>query len=385
MTSRSCSKTKITFFVTVDWYFCLHWLPLAVAIKDAGYAVSVITRVTEHGRQILDSGLDLIPIELSRSGKHPLRELRSLWRLFAILRREQPDILHNIAQKPALYGTLAGLLGGVPRIVNTVAGMGYVFTSTSSQARLLRPAFRMAYRLLFNRPRVRIIVQNPDDAALLSQNAGIQRARITLIRGVGVDLERFTPSPEQPGPVVVTLASRLVWDKGVQEFVDAARLLGSRGVDAHFRLVGKPDRENPAAISEDDLRRWVAEGSVEWTGFRSDMTTVLAESHIICLPSYREGLPTILIEAAAAGRPMVTTDVPGCREVVRHGENGLLVPVNDANALADAIGKLVRESATRESFGRRSREIAEAELGSQRIVEQTLEVYRAKVKAKPHS
>jgi glycosyltransferase involved in cell wall biosynthesis len=366
-------RKKVLFFVTVDWYFCMHWLPLARAVKEAGYEVAVMTEITDQDERIRAAGLHLLPISLSRKGMNPVRELRVLARILTVVRTERPDLIHNIAQKPVLYGTLAARIAGVRAVVNTLAGLGYLFTSQSLKARAIRVPLVAAYRWMLRRPNVRVIVQNPEDQVQLRRLAGLDPI---LIRSAGVDLSRFVPSPEPAEPVTVTLASRLLWDKGVREFVEAARLIRARRLRARFVLVGRPDQGNPSAVDEALLRQWDADGEIEWWGYREDMPEVLAQSHIVCLPSYyREGLPTILIEGAAVGRPLVTTDHTGCREAVREGENGLLVPPRDAAALADALEKLIQDQQLRARFGRRSLEIAREEFSIERVTEATLEVY----------
>lgn len=365
---------RVVFFVTVDWYFCHHYLALACAVRDAGFAVTIITGVDAHGEVIRDAGLDLIPLEVSRKGMHPLRELRSILQVTRVLKDLRPDLLHNIAQKPVLYGTLAARLAGVPAVVNGVAGMGYLFTSDAARARLVRGLVGGAYRALLAAPNVRVLVQNPDDQAQILRLTGVEP---TLIPGSGVDLARFVPRAEPPEPVVVILASRMLWDKGVGELVAAARLLRGQGSRARFVLVGKPDPGNPTSVSEEQLLDWQREGAIEWWGYRADMPTVLAQAHIACLPSYyREGLPKFLIEAAAAGLPLVTTDATGCREAVEAGVNGLLVPVRDADALAQALKPLIEDADRRQRFGARSRAIAEERFDSTRIHAATLSVYR---------
>ncbi len=366
---------RVAFFVTVDWYFCHHYLALARAVREAGFAVTVITAVDAHGGVIRDAGLDLIPLEVSRKGMHPLRELRSILQVTRILRDLRPDLLHNIAQKPVLYGTLAARLAGVPAVVNGVAGMGYLFTSDAPRARLVRGLVGGAYRALLAAPNVRVLVQNPDDQAQIRRLTGVEP---TLIPGSGVDVARFVPQGEPPEPVVVILASRMLWDKGVGELVAAARLLQGQGSRARFVLVGKPDPGNPTSVSEAQLLDWQREGAIEWWGYRADMPAVLARAHIACLPSYyREGLPKFLIEAAAAGLPLVTTDATGCREAVEAGVNGLLVPVRNANALAQALKPLIEDADLRQRFGARSRAIAEERFDATRIHAATLRVYRA--------
>jgi len=374
------AKPRVVYFVTEDWYFCSHRLPLAIAAREAGFDVTVITRVRKHGRAIQDAGLRLIPLELSRRGINPLSELRLTLRLTAIYQRERPDIVHHVAMKPVLHGSLAAWLAGTPHIVNAVAGLGWLFTSRSAGARILGTMIGAALRLLLNRGTV--IVQNPDDQAFLIR-LGVEPSRLVLIRGSGVDTRRFAPQPEPAGTPTVILASRMLWNKGVGEFVEAARMLRGRGVDARFVLVGDSDDENRAAISRTQLKTWHDENAVEWWGQRDDMPEVLAQSHIVCLPSYREGLPKVLLEAAANGRAVITADTPGCREIVRDGINGLLVPAHDATALADAMESLLADPERRREMARRGIEIVRAKYSQEIVLAKTLDIYSEQLKRRP--
>lgn len=369
--------SKLMFFVTEDWYFCAHRLPLAVAAHEAGYDVSVVTRVRSHGDRITAAGLRLIPLELSRRSVNPLREAWLVHRLVSLYRAERPRIVHHIALKPILYGTIAARLAGVPSTVNAFAGLGFLFSSNSLKARMLRPVIKRAFRVLLNRAGSRVILENPDDVRLMCEDNTLRRDRITLIRGTGVDTEHFRVEPDPGGEPVVMLAGRLLWDKGVGEFVSAAGQLRRHGVRARFVLVGESDAQNPSAIPDEQLRAWQAEGVIEWWGRREDMPAVYAQSHVVCLPSYREGLPTVLTEAGACGRPVVATDVPGCREVVRDGENGLLVPVRDAGAVAYALERLIESPDLRARLGARGREIVEQEFTQKKVNQETLSVYEA--------
>lgn len=371
--SASAPARKLLFFVTEDYYFVSHRLPLAQAALAAGYEVSVVTRVRQSGDPIRRAGIRLIAFENARSSLNPFAELRTLWRLIGVYRRERPDLVHHVAMKPVLYGTIAARLAGRPSIVNAVAGMGWLFTSGAGLAKWLKPAVRWALRHVLSAGVA--LVQNPDDARLLAK-FGVPDSRIRRVPGSGVDLRLFQPYPVPRGCPVVVLPARLLWDKGVGEFVTAARLLRQRGVVARFVLAGEPDPLNPATITDEQVARWVGEGVVEYRGWVADMPALLASSHVVCLPSYREGLPKVLIEAAAAGRPIVTTDVPGCREVVRDGDNGLLVRAGDAEALADALARLIEKPELRQRMGVRSRVLAEQEFGLDAVVEQTLAVYR---------
>jgi glycosyltransferase involved in cell wall biosynthesis len=318
-----------------------------------------------------------VPLRLDRHGHNPWRELAALREIIGIYRRLRPDLAHHVAIKPVLYGSVAARLAGTPLVVNAIAGLGYVTSSNDLRARLLRPAIAAAYRLLVNRNGSRLIVQNPDDVEALTQRHIIDRERVTLIRGSGVDTQQFSPTMAQKGPCLVVVAARLVRDKGVVEFVEAARLLRARGVNARFALVGEPDPSHPAQIAAGELERWRGEGVIEYWGWREDMREVYRQAHLVCLPSYREGLPKALIEAAACGLAIVTCDVPGCREVVRDGDNGLLVPPRTVEPLAQALGRLIGDADLRARMGMRSRERAVAEFSIERVVADTLALYRA--------
>ena len=373
MTSDSPSGRKLLFFVTEDYYFVSHRLALAVAARAEGYDVCVVTRVRGCGDTIRGAGLRLLPFENARSSLNPLTELLTLGRLIRLYRRERPDLVHHVAMKPVLYGSVAARLAGRPAVVNAVAGMGWLFISGSVWARWLERPIRAVFKRVLN---IGIaLVQNPDDARLLVE-VGLPKSRIRRVPGSGVDVRVFLPRPEPEGTPVVTLAARLLWDKGVGEFVGAARLLRQRGIAARFLLAGEPDPVNPASILAGDLAAWVREGVVEHLGWVSDMPDLLATCHLVCLPSYREGLPKSLIEAAAAGKAIVTTDVPGCREVVRHGDNGLLVRPRDVESLADALRRLIIDPDLRGRMGARSRVRAEQEFGLDAVVKQTLAIYR---------
>jgi len=367
-------RGKLFFFVTEDWYFVSHRLALAVAAKNQGYEVAVATRVRDHGEIIRTAGLRLVPFENSRAGVNPLREAVTLVRLILLWRRERPDIVHHVAMKPVMYGSIAARIAGVSRVINALGGMGWLFTSGTGLASWLKPFVRRA--LSFALRSGIALVQNPDDARLLIQ-LGVPRSRIRRIAGSGVDLQQFRPHPEPAGPPRVVLPARLLWDKGIGEFIAAARLLRRRGVAARFVLAGAPDPVNPSSVAAAQIIEWVAEGVIEHLGWVTDMPKLLAESHIVCLPSYYgEGIPKSLIEAAAAGRPIVTSDMPGCREVVHHGENGLQVPARDVDGLAQALERLIADPALRRRMGACGRVRAEQEFGLDAVIRQTLALYQ---------
>ncbi|UXY14473.1 glycosyltransferase family 4 protein [Chitiniphilus purpureus] len=366
----------IVFFVSEDWYFCSHRLPVARAARDAGMRVTVVTQVDRHAERIAAEGFALVPFPMRRAGMNPWHELRLLWRLVAVYRRLQPDLVHQVAVKPVIYGSIAAWVTGVPAVVNALAGLGFVFASESWQARLLRWPVKALFKWALSRPGGRLILQNEDDAALFRQAGLAPSGAIRLIRGSGVDPQVYPALPPAPGVPVVMLPARLLRDKGVYEFVDAARLLRQRGIAARFALVGDPDRENPAAVSAEQCAAWVAEGVVEAWGWQSDMVAALGQSTLVCLPSYREGLPKSLLEAASCARAIVTTDVPGCREVVEDGVNGLLVPVRSVRPLADAIERLLQDSALRQRMAEQGRQRVLARYAESIVVRQTLAIYQ---------
>ncbi|OGW65473.1 MAG: glycosyl transferase family 1 [Nitrospirae bacterium RIFCSPLOWO2_02_FULL_62_14] len=372
MTHQPC----VLFLITEDWYFWSHRLDLAKAIRDAGMEVLVVTRVQDHGARIEKEGFRLIPIRMRRRNRQPLRELLSVLELVRIYRREQPDLVHHVAMKPMLYGSIAARLAGVPAVVNAFAGLGYAFITDHQSAKVLRFLIGRALRWALALPRSRVIVQNDVDREQLIRDGIVQPIQVSVIRGVGVDTTAFAPSPEPTGPLVVLLGARMLWDKGVGEFVEAMRKLKARGLDLRGVLVGMVDEDNPACISQEQLRSWQATSVVEWWGRRDDMPRVLASAHVVVLPSYREGLPKVLLEAAACARPIVATDVPGCREIVQDGRNGLLVPPRDAGALAEAINTLVQDQAMRLRMGARGREIVTREFSAEQVARETLAVYR---------
>ncbi len=372
----SREKPVLLFLITEDWTLWLHRLSTARAARDAGWDVVVATRVAAHGDRIRSEVFLLIPIGMRRRSLAPWRELASVVELIRLYRREQPDLVHHVAMKPVIYGSLAAWLAGVPAVVNALTGMGYVFTSRELKARLLRPPIRRAFHWLLDRSNSRLILQNSDDAAALA-GAVVAKERVVLIRGSGVDTEAFASSEEPAGAPVAVMVSRMLRDKGVLELVEAARLLQRRAVPLRVVLVGAPDPENPTAIAERELQAWDAAGVIAWWGERSDIAAIWADSHIAVLPSYREGLPKSLLEAAACGRPMVATDVPGCREIVLDGVTGLLVPPRDAQSLAAALERLAGDAALRRRMGAAARDLVERALSDEVIVAQTLALYRS--------
>ena len=374
-------RPKLLFVVTEDWYFVSHRLPLGAAAVKLGYEVVVATRVRNHGDAILNAGIQLIPFELSRRSGNPFKEI---WNIFRLYRRERPEIIHHVALKPVIFGTVAAWLARSGAQVNAISGLGWMFTSSRRVMRMLQPVLRWIMARLLNRKHSITIIQNTQDLALLSR-AGVETKHIRLISGAGVDIEAFHPEPSPPGIPCVMLVARMLWDKGIGEFVEAARILSEQGVRARFVLVGDTDFANPAAIPSNVLKEWHGKWGVEYWGRREDMPKVWQMAHIACLPSYREGMPKSLLEAAASGLPIVTTDVPGCQEVIVDGQEGLLVQAKDTTSLAQALKSLIEQPELRSTMGAKARKRAEDIFSQERVIAATLQIYDEILEPMRHS
>ncbi|HWU77498.1 MAG TPA: glycosyltransferase family 4 protein, partial [Rhodanobacter sp.] len=351
----------------------------ALALQRQGYEVLLISPPGPYGDKLRALGLRWESVPMARRSLNPLRETALLWHLVRLLRREQPVLMHGFTIKCAVYGSLAARLAGVPARVNAVAGMGYVFTSPQLKARLLRPVVRSLLRLALGGSGARLILQNADDVALFRRAGLVDPEHIRLIRGSGVNCAQFAAGmrarPPGDGRMRVLLASRLLWDKGLAEFVAALRQLRLQGRTVHALLAGMPDPGNPATVPEATIREWVAEGLVSWLGHVDDMAGLLGSVDVVVLPSHREGLPRTLVEAAACGLPLITTDVPGCREVVSDGVDGLLVPKGDSKALAQAIRRLQENPELARRMGAAARLKARSQFDEHIVIQRTLEVY----------
>lgn len=367
---------KLLYLLSEDWFFCSHFIDRAIAAKSAGYEVVVVARENVDAVTIKSAGLNFIPLKLRRRGINPFFELLTIIDIWRIYKNQRPDLIHHVALKPLIYGSFVARLMGFKGIVNAPVGMGYVFTSDKWLARLLKPLLNLAIRCLVNPPQSKVIFENSDDLNTFVTNNLVKVSDAILIRGAGVNIEQFSPMPEPKGPIVVVLTARMLWDKGIREYVEAARVIKKNRTDVRFLLIGAPDLDNPATITDEQLKSWNKEGVIEWLGFQKDISKLLSECHLVCLPSYREGLPKSLLEALAAGKPVVTTDVPGCREVVKDGECGLLVPAQNIEALVNALSLLIEDPVLRLKLGKRGRERAEKEFSSNIVINLTLDVYK---------
>lgn len=370
------TKTLL-FLAAEDFFFVSHRMTLARAAREAGYRVVVATRVAAHGQAIEAEGFGLVPIRLRRGLRDPVSDMAAILDLVGIYRRERPDIVHHLSLKPVVFGSIAARLARVPVVVNALTGLGLLYSEASGASVLLRGPVSAALRVISTGRRTWTLVQNADDLATL-RAAGIGTdERSVLIRGSGVDIARFRPTPERPGVPVAAMVARLVGLKGVTDLVEAARILKARGTAIRIALVGSPDPDNPTAISTAEIERWVADGLVEWWGQRSDIPAVWAEAHIAVQPSRGgEGVPKSLLEAGACARPLVTTDVPGCRDLVTGGVNGLVVPPRSPAALAEALATLAGDAALRRRLGEAARMTVESEHADTAVADATLALYR---------
>jgi len=385
---RKSVGPKVLLVANWDWVIYNFRLPLARSLRDHGYEVILVFPFGRFLERIRREGFRCIHWPLDRGSLNPWKDGWALWQLARIYRRERPDIVHHFTIKPNLYGSLAARWvsrnhwgTGQPAVINTFMGLGFMF-SDHLKAKLLRLGLVPLLRYALHGPKTWTVFLNDRDRMFFLQRGWAPASRSTVIVGDGVDIHRFRPAAvkHKEGlagePVTVLMACRILWDKGVGEFVQAARILRQKGVPVRFRLVGSLDPANPAHVPEEQVHAWVREGLIEWLGHRDDMPELLRSAHIAVLPSYHEGVPRFLLEAAATGLPLVATDIEGCRMVVRHGENGFLIPVRDASALAEAIERLACDSALRERMGRASRAIAVDAFDETKILAQWMALYR---------
>jgi len=366
---------KILYLVSEDWFFVMHRLPMARAAKMAGYDVHVAARVGDCAGKINDEGFTLHPMQWRRSSMNPFRLLSAIYRTHRLYRRVQPDLVHHVALFPILAGSIAALSLPI-RVLNAFTGLGFTFTSSTAKARVLHFLLAIPLGLLLKRSDRAVLVENPDDAAVIAK-LGVPQERITAIAGSGVDVDAFTPLPEPKDSVcTVAFAGRLLNQKGVRSLVRAHEILAERGVSVRLLLAGAPDPLNPTSIPEPLVEQWRKIPNLVMLGHVGDVRSVWKQAHIAVLPSRGgEGIPMSLMEAAACGRPLIATDVPGCREIARPGVNGLLVPPDDPVALADAIETLMKDPDMRLRFGRDGRQLVVDEFSSIRVAQEIVALY----------
>ncbi len=366
---------RLIYNVNIPRFFVSHRLPLALAARDAGYDVHITTSDgdLEQIEVIKATGLPFHPLPLAQHGTNPLTELQTIRAMVTLYKTLQPDIIHHVSIKPVIYGGIAARIARVPAVVSAMSGLGRVFSDSTLKATMLQQVVRPLFKIALGHPNTAMIFQNPDDQKTFVQMGLIQSANTTLIRGSGVDMAVFKPTPEADGKPIVLFAGRLMWKKGIGDFVAAARQLHDQ---ARFVVVGYAESSSPDAVPLTRIQTWADEGVIEWWGKRDDMPAVFAQSHIVCLPSsYGEGVPKVLIEAAASGRAIVTTDTAGCREITHDGENGILFPANDIETLIAALQRLINQPELRQQMGQHGREIAQEHFSLDDVTAQTLALY----------
>ncbi|EKE10097.1 MAG: hypothetical protein ACD_16C00079G0002 [uncultured bacterium] len=370
---------KILYFVVNDHYFCSHRLHLAKAAQAKGADIVVVTTVFKHGESIQKAGFKLIPLQSFHKSKvNLLKEAAVFKQLFSIFLKEQPDILHNIGMKPILYGGLVAKFTKVSKVVNLFPGLGFLFTHHTQKTRISRKVVEFLFKkVLFKNEKSIVIVQNADDQQYFQKTNLIDPKRLYLIRGSGVDTKAFpySPEPKSPKEIRIAFVSRMLKDKGILELIEAIRLLKAKGVKARFLFYGDIDPQNPSSVQSSDLETWQKEGLIAYQGFCEDIHQVYRQAHLAVLPSYREGLPKSLLEAASCGRAIIATDVPGCREIVRPDINGLLVPSQNVPQLAGALEKLIENEPLRQSMGKAGRLLVEEHFSIKNVVSETLKCY----------
>jgi glycosyltransferase involved in cell wall biosynthesis len=375
-------RPRLLYLVSEDWYFLSHRLPMARAAREAGYEVHVATRVVDGGKHIVDEGFVLHPLHWRRGSTNPIDFINAVIEVRKVYRSLKPDLVHQVAFWPTVVGSLAAF--GLPmKRLAALAGMGFAFTSNAPKARLVRAFAEPLLRWLLSGPQAAVLVQNPDDQRGM-RALGVPADKIFIIPGSGVDTDALQPMPEPPPPVTMAFVGRLLADKGLRTLIEAHSLLAGRGEAIRLLIAGDVDPANPASIPQTEIETWRRRPLLEVLGHVPDIATVWAKAHIAVLPSRREGLPLSLLEAAACGRPLVATDVPGCREIARPGVNALLVPVDDAQAFADAVQTLAHDAEMRTRFGAAGRALVEREFSSKRIGAETVKLYRTMLVSAGH-
>ncbi len=369
------SKKRLFFVVNVDWFFLSHRLPIALVASKVGYDIWIVTSNTGRFSEISNYGFNTVEVPFERSGTNLFKELKIIWILMQLYIKHKPDIVHHVALKASVYGAIAARISNVPLVVNALSGLGFLFTTPRKTIMQRLVVWLMGWG--FRAKNNRFIFQNIDDFELLGNKGLVQKNNSIIIKGSGVDLNDFSYFPPvTKEKIQIILPARMLKDKGVLEFVKAAKNTKDKHVDiCEWLLVGGLDKGNPTGLSKDEVLALEDGEYIRWLGHQNDIKNVFIQSDIVVLPSYREGLPKALIEACAIGRPIVTTNAPGCRECVIDGENGFLVPVKDHKLLAEQIAKLVGDENLRIQFGKRSRWFAEKEFSIDNVVEKTLSIY----------
>jgi len=377
--SKKCSeKPRLLFFVTEDWYFAMHFLHFAEAAKSNGWHVALVCNTGQKGsaalEQIQAAEIDVFPIKFGRSSLSPLDITVSLIQFLRFCRNWKPDLIHAIALKPIIYSFLTSLYSKIP-VLNMMTGLGFVFTSSSMKAKFIKPLINPILRLILGNRNGKLIVLNKEDADWAKSNFRISPDQIIILPGVGIDTERFHPGNQKNQAFTLAYVGRMLKDKGLMELIESVKILRQQGINFKLRLAGAPDPSNPESLSESIIKEWHNCGLCEYVGHIAKVPEFLREADAMVLPSYREGMPTCILEAASTGIPCVATDVPGCREAVIDNLTGLLVPKQNSVALAEAIAKLANEPKLRAQMGKNAREMVLNKYSKTLITNKILEIY----------
>ena len=373
-------NAKLLFIINNLNFFLSHRLPVALAAKQNGYEVHIAAPLGDSLRdgkdKIIKEGFCFHPVRIYRSSTNPLKEIISFCDLYKLQKNLKPDIVHLVTIKPVLYGGISARLAKTKGVVAAVPGLGSAFRKNGFKGWILNKIVSLLYKAALRNKNTIVIFQNNDDKKIITELCKLAEEQTRLIPGSGVNLKEYDFLPEPEGVPVITMASRLLKDKGVPEFIEAAGILKSKGIAAEFWLVGDIDPDNPTSVKESELVEWKKEGTVKILGFRSDVAALFSKSNIVVFPSsYREGLPKVLVEAASCGRAVITTDSPGCRDAIIPNKTGLLVPVKNASATADAAEYLIKNPEVRKTFGKAGRAFAEQTFNIEDIVNQHLNIY----------
>jgi glycosyltransferase involved in cell wall biosynthesis len=364
---------RLLYVVNEDFAFLLNRLPMARAAREAGFEVHVATNVTNGAKAIEAEGFTLHAIPFRRGGLSPFATIPALLAIRRVEKSIQPSVVHHSGLQCCVYGAMAAFGENFPT-VNAITGLGYIFTSASWRSRILRHGMTWLLPWLLNRKHSCILVQNPDDRAAMSA-LRIKPDQLTLIPGSGVDTHALTPLPEPNEPITIGFAGRLLVDKGIRSLVAAHSLLRQQGHEFNLVIAGNPDPANPASIPLDEIEQWARRPGITWLGHIDHIESLWQRCHLAVLPSHREGLPGSLMEAAACGRPLIATDVPGCREIVLNDQTGLLVPVDDPAALAQAIMQLAASPQLRKRYGEAARQFVVDRLSAKIIGDSIVQLY----------
>jgi len=371
------SIKRVLFIVSEDWYFVSHRFHLAKSAISLGYSVALLSNYSKHRNEIEVAGIEVINWSINRSSKNPFQEMEAIKNIVLAIKHFKPSLIHSVAIKPVIHSAIACMISGIKPRIFALAGLGYIFTSSKKSAKLLRPFLKIIFKLLFYGKKTCLILQNPDDKSVLFSANVIKNNQIHLILGAGVDAMAFKYQKilKDRMPVII-LSARMLWAKGIQDFIDSAKQINNNNINARFVLVGTPDNQNPDAIPNEKLEKWHKSGLIEWWGHQNDMAKIYHQSSIVCLPTtYGEGLPKSLLEAASCGRPIVTYDVPGCREIVKDGYNGYLVMPKSVDGLVQAISHLLNNYDLCVKMGKNGRKLVEKHFTQEKIAQETIAVW----------